>query len=258
MKTIYITCSALAKYTGHNTYEPLERVVEELLIKNNLQVGSLPKSTIERGLRDLSDETLSQLKTELNLSESTSLGDITKVVKSIVKPSLTTKTEQQSHEAIAKTIANVESDVLKTLVPSIQQDVRMIRGCKQEQSDIDAIQTAREIVVTERNSKMYCGELYRCKEYVVMLRGKVDGVSNDTIIESKHRTKRLFKVLRSYEQVQLESYMFLTGLSNALLTEHYNDTHHCIEYSHDEEFWKECIQNTVQFMDTHVRPLLTE
>lgn len=258
MKQIYITCSSLAKYTGHNTYEPLEKVVEELLIKNNIKVGKIPTSNVEREILALSEEQVQQLKHDLKLPDTSDVSEITKAVKRIVRPSIHSETEDKSRDAIDTTVKKVESQVLQTLVPSIQQDVRMGRGCKRETQNLDTIQTQKGIQITERNSRMYVGELYRCEDYVVMIRGKVDGQSDDTIIESKNRTKRLFKVLRGYEQVQLESYMFLTGLRKALLTEHYNETHHCIEYSHDEEFWRECLANMVEFMETYVRPALPE
>ena len=82
----------------------------------------------------------------------------------------------------------------------------------------------------------------RCDDYVIVLRGKVDGHSTGedgegTVIESKNRTKKLFMELREYERVQLECYM-LTGYNKALLTEHYNETENCSEYSHDSEFLK--------------------
>ena len=74
----------------------------------------------------------------------------------------------------------------------------------------------------------------------MVLRGKVDGLSDGTIIESKNRTRKLFQEIREYEQVQLEGYI-LTGFTKALLTEHFNDTECCVlEYTHDRLFWEKC------------------
>ena len=89
---------------------------------------------------------------------------------------------------------------------------------------------------------MYTKELYRCDEYVIVLRGKVDGqILDDSgegiIIESKNRTRKLFKELRDYEQVQLEAYMYRTGFSKDIFTEHSTDNEFCIEFSHNESFW---------------------
>ena len=75
---------------------------------------------------------------------------------------------------------------------------------------------------------MYTRELYRCDDYCILLKGKVDGIAGDTVVETKNRTRRLFKELREYERVQLECYMYLTGYQKAILTEHYNDTNHLL------------------------------
>ena len=77
------------------------------------------------------------------------------------------------------------------------------------------------------------------------------------IIESMNRTKKLFKTLRVYEQVQLEAYMFLTEFKKALLTEHYNSESNMIEYEHDEEFWELCKENIIEFIDTNIVPHIT-
>ena len=125
-------------------------------------------------------------------------------------------------------------------------------------ANLNKIQSCKGIQIGERNSKMYTKELYRCDTYCLIVRGKVDGVSMDTIIESKNRTRCLFNELRDYERVQLECYMFLTGLDDALLTEHFNEESNCIPYSHDEEFWAECLTSIIQFIDTHIAGYLKD
>ena len=258
---IEVRASNLARYTGHNRFDPLDKVVQDLLILNKLVKGKMVASKLEAGISNLPEEEFQQLKTDLKLPKTATQRDVTRCIQQELQPSLSSETEDKSREAIDTAVKKVNSQVLQTLVPSIKQDVRMGRGCKRETRNLDTIQMQRGIRITERNSKIYEKELYRCEDYVVKLRGRMDGrtgLSDDgaTIIESKNRTKQLFEELRGYEQVQLESYMFLTGRQKALLTEHYNETNHCIEYSHDEEFWQECLANMVEFMETHVRPAL--
>ena len=77
---------------------------------------------------------------------------------------------------------------------------------------------------------MYTKELVRTDKYCIILKGKVDGISGDTVVEAKNRQNRLFMELRDYERVQLEAYMFLTGYNKSVLTEHYNDTSNQIHY----------------------------
>ena len=143
---------------------------------------------------------------------------------------------------------------------SIQHDLQMRRGNIKETQNLNHIEKKTKKVITQRNSKLYSKNLYTDPEerYTLVLKGKVDGQSDGSIIETKNRTKRLFKVLRPYEQVQLEGYMYLTGFNKATLTEHYNEDSFEIDYCHDPEFWSECIRNIVDFMNTHIVPHLQE
>ena len=252
---IYLRASNLAKYTGHNSFDPVGKVVQELLILNKLVKGKMV-TKLEAGISNLPEEKIKQLKTDLKLPETATQRDVTRCLQQHLQSSLSSDTEDKSREAIDTVVKKINSPVLQKLVPSIKQDVGMARGCNRETQNLDTIQMKKRIKITDRNSKIYEKELYRCEDYVVMIRGMMDGLSDDgvTIIESKNRTRRLFEELRGYEQVQLESYMFLTGRQKALLTEHYNETNHCIEYSHNEEFWQDCLANVVEFMETHVMP----
>jgi hypothetical protein len=254
MKYIYVTGSNVAKYTGHNKYEPLDKVVNELLSKNGIKDVYIPKSNIEEGLLQLQPSQLLRLCEELDIPDSTSKSDIEKKIKStILLPSqLSTITEEESKILVDLKTDNKE--VLQSLLSNMKQDLRMRRGNIKEDINLNKIQKKENIQIDQRNSKMYTKELYRCDKYVIILRGKVDGQSGDKIIESKNRTRCLFNELRDYEKVQLECYMYLTGLKKALLTEHYNQTENCIEYIHDDIFWNECLTNIVTFMNTHIAP----
>ena len=263
MKYITITSSNLAKYTGHNTYETTEKTVNQLLTKCGIEDRYVPKTNTEESLLQLLPDELTKLKQELQLHDSVSIQQVESAIKSqIMSQSYSASlTEEQSKQSIDQKIQ--DKPILQQVSLGIKQDLRMRRGNIKEQQNLNKIQTTKHIKIDQRNSKMYTKELYRCDDYVIILRGKVDGQSTGEdgegiIIESKNRTKQLFKRLRSYEQVQLEAYMFLTGYQKALLTEHYNDTEHCIEYQHNEEFWHGCLQKTIDFMNTHIKPYLQE
>jgi hypothetical protein len=258
MKYITVTSSNVAKYTGHNKFDSLEKTVNELLSKNGIKDVYIPRSNLEEILLSLSEQDLTLLKQELDIPQTYSLGRVESHIKlNIMTGSYAgSLTEQQSKELIDEKMAG--KPILQGISGGIKQDLRMRRGNIKENKNLDKIQTKEKIQITQRNSTMYTKELYRCPTYVILLRGKVDGQTEDTVIESKNRTKKLFMELRDYERVQMECYMCLTGHKRALLTEHYNDTEHCIECNHDEEFWQECLDSIITFMDTHIAPCLSE
>ena len=258
MKYIYLRSSDLAKLTGHNKYQSLEKTVNELLSRNGIQDRYVPKSNIEDKLIQLTEDQLISLRKELDLSVDASLDKIESTIKSTVMGSSYSGklTEEESKQNVDKRLEG--KDVLQSLEVGIKQDLRMRRGNIKEDSNLNSIQKSKGIKIQQRNSKMYTKELYRGDKYCLIIRGKVDGVADGTIVETKNRTKYLFNELRDYERVQLECYMFLTGLEYALLTEHYNDDSNCIKYTHDEGFWSECVDKVIQFIDTHIAGYIEE
>ena len=258
MKYIYLRSSDIAKLTGHNKFEALEKTVNELLSRNNIQDRYVPKSNIEEGLVKLTNDQLSTLKQELSLTKNSSLQQIESAIKStIMGESYSGKlSEEKSKKNVDVKLEG--KPILQGLEIGIKQDLRMRRGNIKEDSNLNSIQKKQGIKIQQRNSKMYTKELYRGDKYCLIIRGKVDGVADGTIVETKNRTKYLFNELRDYERVQLECYMFLTGLEYALLTEHYNDDSNCIKYTHDEEFWSACVDKIIQFIDTHIAGYLDE
>ena len=258
MKYIYLRSSDLAKLTGHNKYDPVEKTVNELLSRNGIQERYVPKSNIEGKLIQLTEDQLTSLRKELNLTEGASLDTIESIIKSTVMGSSYSGklTEEESRQKVDQKLEG--KVVLQSLEVGIKQDLRMRRGNIKEDSNLNSIQKKKGIQIQQRNSKMYTKELHRSDTYCLIIRGKVDGLADGTIVETKNRTKYLFNELRDYERVQLEAYMFLTGLELTLLTEHYNDDSNCIQYSHDEEFWSSCVTSIVAFIDTHIAGYLDE
>ena len=256
MKVITLTSSNFAKYTGHNQYEAKQKVINELLSKNGIKDVYVPKSNIEEQLMSLTKENLSALKQELQLPDTSNLSQIEAVIKSKIMASSYSKgiSEEQSRTNLEKQTQG--KPVLESLSTGIKHDLRMRRGNIKETMNINKIQKQMGVDIEQRNSKMYTKELYSNDLYTIMLRGKVDGLADGTIVESKNRTRRLFKTLREYGQVQLECYMFLTGFEKAVLTEHFNGTEFCIDYSHQQDFWDDCVQKAIQFIDTYIAPSL--
>ena len=255
---IVLTCSELSKYTGHNKYDAKNIVIDKLLKRCGIQDCYIPKSNIEQSLVELDPKELLQLKNELKLPVSTSVLDIEKIVKQKIMSSSYNPniSESQSKDLIDMHVKN--NPIMKKISHSIKQDLQMRRGNIKENKNLDKIQSKQNIAITKRNSCMYTKPLYSCEDYTILLRGKIDGQTDDTIIESKNRTNRLFYELRPYERVQLESYMFLTGMKKAILTEHYNKTENCIEYTHNKDFWDDCVEKTISFIDTYIKPHITQ
>jgi hypothetical protein len=255
MSKITIIASELAIITGHNKYENIQKAIDAVLNRSKIVKKYIPKSKIEESLLSLSDKDLKCIKNELKLDEKSSL----KQVENMIKQQVLTKslneniTEDQSKKK-ADEVLKAMPVLNKCLESSVKQDLRMKRGNIKEDKNLDKTQQKRNIVIDSRNSQMYEKELYIDPEgkFVVFLRGKVDGMNDEYVVETKNRTKRLFNMIPDYEKVQLNAYMFMTGKEKALHIECYNDDQNSIEYDFDKLFWEDCLDKVIGFTNDHI------
>ncbi len=78
--------------------------------------------------------------------------------------------------------------------------------------------------------------------------GEIDGLlNNDTIIEIKNRTNRLFHRIYNYEKVQIIMYMHLYGLKHSKLVENFNNQINIIDLDMDEDFLKYVLHKIYKF-----------
>ena len=255
MNKITIIASELAIITGHNKYENIQKAIDAVLNRSKIVKKYIPKSKIEESLLSLSDKDLKCIKNELKIDEKSSL----KQVENMIKQQVLTKslneniTEDQSKKK-ADEVLKAMPVLNKCMESSVKQDLRMKRGNIKEDKNLDKTQQKRNIVIDSRNSQMYEKELYIDPEgkYVVFLRGKVDGMNDEYVVETKNRTKRLFNMIPDYEKVQLNAYMFMTGKEKALHIECYNEDQNSVEYDFDKLFWDDCLDKVVNFTNDHI------
>jgi len=257
MKTIKLTCSNLAKLTGHNKYESPEKTLHSILNYNKIKKIYIPKSNIEETLIKLDVESLNKIKKDMKLPETTSILEIeSQIKKNIMFKSYNPNIkEEESKQLIDKGINNSS---LELIGESIKKDLMMRRGNIKENSNLDTIQKKNKITIGERNSKMFEKEIFVSPDnvYTIVIRGKMDGISDDHVVETKNRTKKLFHTIPDYEKVQMESYMFLSGLNKSIHIEHYNETSNETIYEHDEKFWNYCMEKIIEYIEINVRPQL--
>ena len=160
------------------------------------------------------------------------------------------------NESRAKTdeILKAMPTLNKCLESSVKQDLRMERGNVKEDSNLNKTQTKRNIIINNRNSQIYEKLLFvdPDNKYEIILRGKIDGMNDEYIVETKNRTKRLFNMIPDYEKVQLNAYMFMTGKVKSLHIECYNEDQNTVEYDFDKLFWEDCSNKIIQFTHQHV------
>ena len=161
--------------------------------------------------------------------------------------------EDQSKNKVDEVIKAMPT-LSKCLESNIKQDLRMKRGNVKEDKNLNKTQVKRNIKIDSRNEQMYEKVLYKDddKNYKIILRGKVDGMNEEYVVETKNRTKRLFNMIPDYEKVQLNAYMFLVEKEKSLHIENYDDESNEKEYDFDKLFWDDCLEKIMEFTDDNI------
>jgi hypothetical protein len=251
VKRINIAASDLAKLTGDNKFDPVSKIVGKILSTNKIENIYIPKSNLEEKLLSLPEEELAKIREELKIPKTNVLDMVYAINKKYVSESYSTKlTEEESKQKLDSKM----TDTTQQLNTCIKHDLRMRRGNFRENKLLNTTQHAIGKKIGQRNSKLFQKILYTDPKglYDINIRGKVDGICADGIIEIKNRTKYLFMELRGYERVQLETYMFLSGLKKCTLVEYLNEESNQIEYEQDDEYWEECKLKIIGFVEEHL------
>ena len=255
MQRIVIVASELSIITGHNKYENIQKAIDSVLNRSNILKKYIPKSKVEETLLNLKDKDFIKIKKELKLSDDTSLKEVENIIKKqVMGQSLDSSLSEEQSKEILNNVLKSMPTLSKCLEGSVKQDLRMKRGNIKEDNNLDKTEKKSNIVITDRNSQMYEKLLYKDpnERYQVILRGKVDGMNDEYVVETKNRTRRLFNMIPDYEKVQLNAYMFMTGKEKAIHIECYNDQQNQTEYGFDKLFWKDCVDKVIEFTNNYV------
>lgn len=111
-----------------------------------------------------------------------------------------------------------EENVIK-LKKSMESKLNKTCGTVNEKKILDKTQEKTGVVIKSRNDKMYYKDIYKDDEYIFRIGGKVDGISDDIIIEAKNRMS--IKTVRKniYDLFQLMGYIYVTGVSKGKIVQ---------------------------------------
>jgi hypothetical protein len=254
-KTIFINASELAKLTGHNKFEDFSKTIKTILSRNKLSNDYIAKSNTEESLRSLKSEQLACIRNELTLPKTATIKEIESVIKNtVINKSLSNDMTEDTSKSVADKTLLKTPMINMVLKSGIKKDIQMKRGNVKEEKNLNLSEKKEKIVIKQRNSQMYSKVLFvePGGKYKTIIRGKVDGIMDDTIVETKNRSRRLFHNIPGYEKVQIEAYMFLTGLDKAIHIECYNDEQVKTDYVHNGLFWYDCVGKINGFIKDNI------
>ncbi len=172
---------------------------------------------------------------------------------------LSSKAEQSSdtQEIVKKATAQVNADSTLTvtqkreLVDHIRSSVYTNFGTKKEERTSDKVEKeertklVRDSTFYELEVSTICGTRYVIVGTVDRIEEHEDG--SRVLVEIKNRTRGLFREVRGYEHIQVQTYLQMVKLEKARLVEQYQDEISSNDILKDQAFW-----------DTTVMPRLVE
>jgi hypothetical protein len=158
-------------------------------------------------------------------------------------------TEAQTNFETAR--AKVEADATLTpedrskIVEHLRSRCYTTHGTRSE--DKTAVKVEVDTGATlVRDNAFYNLAVLEIDDVQYVITGKVDRIEvgsdgSRTLVEIKNRTRGFFRSLREYENVQVQVYLQMLGLTKAKLIEQYNSATNTIEVDRDEELWANVI-----------------
>jgi hypothetical protein len=133
-----------------------------------------------------------------------------------------------------------------TVIEHLRSKCYTTHGTRSEDKTADKV-TAETGLTWLKDNNFYDLPLLETEDGTTFfITGKVDRIEVEpdgsrTLVEIKNRMRCLFGTLREYENVQIQVYLRMLGLTRAKLIEQYNNTTGTLMVTRDEEIWDNVI-----------------
>lgn len=239
-----ISASKVAAIIGLNRYQKPVEVMYDILCKNKdikARVSQIERTYARRPLAHVVNEVLRDGAIRDCIASGSEECRRTQHVPEVL----------DGVERSARTILDLRHDGLAPEVRALiateaRGRVSKQRGLDNENAILDTYETARNVKVTERNTRMVRKDYGKFR-----LIGRTDGyvASENRIVDSKDRTRHWPEV-PIYDEIQLRCYMDMTGATESELVERFPDgtTRHT-KYLNDSTKWASIQQQLERVSD---------
>ena len=226
-KRVIIKASEVAACVGINTYRPTYEVMCDIWKKNNPQnFDGMTKDEKNEMVLNSSSEA-KNLFIELEKEIPNNSDEVKQVI-------------ERSVNAI-ECIEGLDSKEKKMVTEHIRKMVYTNHGTRSEDATADLDESELHSDDTFYNSTIIeiMGTTYEIVGRIDRYQINEDG--SKTLVEIKNRTKGLFKKVRDYENVQVQTYLQMLKLQKARLIEQYNNERLSYNIEIDHRLWNDSI-----------------
>ena len=250
-RSVRIRASELAKYIGRNPYVNTEEAIQLFWERNSTLAETYGVKV------DVADPMTKKLKTCTAAERESIATHFSLPSGSSAQVLASALTEQVVHN-VAKTPTTYAADAALSKLPPavapvasvVAHESQKMRGVLREKESIQQTELETGRQVGARNDEYLRHSLFAVDGMPVVLGGMIDGafVQDREVVEIKERRNRLFNRINSYEMVQLQCYMHLTGMKTATLVERWNSQSATHTAEFDAAFWKTCVDELETFV----------
>lgn len=228
-----ISASKVAGLIGLHKFQNPDEIAYDLLSRDlvgKTKVAEIERAESRRPFHQLVNEVLRDGPIQDIVSNAIRAAQATKNVQGVLADVI-----QQSKLVLDMRRADLPEELRVRLTDEVRGKVSKQRGLNNEDHILNTYEAARDVKVTERNTKTIKKDFGTFK-----LVGRCDGyvASENRIVDSKDRTRH-WPTVPVYDEIQLRCYMNMYGATESELIERFpgGDTRHT-KYAADEAIWK--------------------
>jgi len=245
-----LSASKVAGFIGLHKYQNTDEIFYELLARDlvgKTKIADIQKEFNRQSYNKMVNEILKDSAVKDCISCGVSAANRTTDVVGVLE-----NVQQRANAVLALRHENLSQELRGRIADEIRGQVSKQRGLDNEEKILDTYEAAREVKVTERNTKTIKKD---CGNYRLV--GRCDGyvASQNRIVDSKDRTRQ-WPSVPLYDEIQLRCYMNMYEAVESELIERFpNKTERHTLYTNDADKWKH-IHDLIERGVTHLNAAL--
>lgn len=247
-----LSASKVAGFIGLHKYQNAEDIFYELLGRDSVgktKIANIQKEFNRQSYTKVVNEILKDSAVRDCISCGVSAANRTTDVVGVLE-----NVQQQANTVLALRHDHLSEELRDRLADEVRGQVSKQRGLKNEDKILDRYEAARDVKVTERNTKMMKKD---CGTYKLV--GRCDGyvAAESRIVDSKDRTRE-WPTVPLYDEIQLRCYMQIYDAKESELIERFPDkTDRHTVYTNDPVKWKH-VQDLIESRVTKLNAALQD
>lgn len=242
LKKVKIPVSSIAPLVGLDHYKNFPKIVCELWRKYNKDEFNQIEKEFQKKDVDIATDSEARRLVRQDIKNGTNFYQQVKRINSKTDTSQNLQAEQKKVIEQINNVEGLDAKKKEDMIKQVVSTTNKKHGVNNENNVLSKyesetglkIQSGQENMIHKFNEDFDIGI-----EWII--HGKYDGFTScGKLIEAKKRQKGLFKKLRDYEKVQIQTYMYMKGVEKGSLVESYSSKDgvsiNIIDVDYDKEY----------------------